>query len=136
MKARLLRMEPDGLAVVDVGGTEIVAFDRMTANRRPPVAIGTEFTPMFSYMLEEGTEPRLLAPSEGAAERLQRRDGSSYEAIGRILGIDAEGADGMFHVAKLACGPCHLPAPMDIGDEALIGRHIAFRIAQLEVWQA
>ncbi|MBM4779219.1 MAG: hypothetical protein GQE15_16045 [Archangiaceae bacterium] len=55
--------------------------------------------------------------------------------MGQLLSIDSESPDGRVMVAQVDCGGFVLPAPIDVADPALIGRRVAFVIAELEVWR-
>lgn len=140
MKARLISRasEPEGLAVVSVAGVDRAAIDRLGRgpSTQPVPAPGTEFDASFSYLLDFEAEPRLLPADAPAAASLSHRDGCSYDAVGKILSVDSETEDRRVLVAKVDCGGCVLPAPIDVIDPAHVGRLVAFTIAQLEVWRA
>ena len=140
MKARLLERTPGapGSVLILLNGIALHATDRLQTGRssQSPPAIGDEFDPSFSYQLEEGTEPRLLTPVDGPAERLRHLGDCNYDAVGRILSIESLSPDRRVLVAKVACAGCVLPSPLDVNDPSLIGRFVAFRITQLEVWRA
>ncbi len=140
MKARLSRITnpDDGLAVLTMDdGGELCAVDRLARgpSSQPLPTVGVDFTPSFSYQLKEAPEPRLLPEGEGAALVLERTGPCAYRAVARVLSIDAI-IDARVQVAKVQCGACVLPAPMDLDDPLLVGRLVSFEIEQLEVWRA
>lgn len=133
MKARLLRREPEGVVVVESAGVEVRAIDRLARSKQPAPEAGAEFEASFSYQLEQ--EPRLLPADTTEPTALRSNAGVGAEAVGQILCIDSESPDRRVMVALVDCGGVVLPSPIDVSDPALIGRRVAFAIAELEVWQ-
>lgn len=140
MRLRLVTkaVEPDGVSVFSVSGVEVRAIDRLErgTSAQPAPASGSEFDASLSYQLDPHKEPRLLPVGASDAPALRPTSGCSAEAVGRILSIDSESADRRVMVAQVDCGGWVLPAPMDVSDAALIGRLVAFTIAELEIWRA
>jgi len=134
MKARLLRREPEGVAVVESAGVEVRAIDRLARSKEPAPEAGAEFEASFSYQLDFEQEPRLLPADTTEPTALRTTTGVGAEAVGQLLSIDSESPDRRVMVALVDCGGFVLPSPIDVSDPALIGRRVAFTIAELEVW--
>lgn len=138
MKTRLVRREADEVVVVETAGVEVRAIDRLPLGRstQPVPELGALFDASFSYQLDPEREPVLLPLETDQQPSLRTTSGCGAVAVGQVLSVDSESPDRRVMVALVDCGGFVLPAPLDIADPALIGRKVAFVIAELEVWRS
>jgi hypothetical protein len=133
MRARLLSSEHEegGLVVLAVGDEKVYAMDCLGYSAAPYPEVGETFDVEFRCLHSDHEDwESFFAGNIDGTKKLERIGHWSYRVLGTLTAVDSPGTE-----ALVDCGICTLPAPIEIQDEACLGKYVGFEIQRLDAWR-